>query len=302
VMLDRAEAGLRGPVRSCALERDYVYPDHHWVMHTGDTFSLAGDLLERRHRNPDGSEWSIVCRYDEHGRILEKEQANQLLSYKYDSLGRLERVMLRPGLEGERLVESVQYGAHGTRTSTSYPPPLSDAEWKTRGVSAESRLHLSLDAVVIMTAFDENDRPVRKVLYNADDRVIRRVAFRYNQRGLLLEEGELIGESIREDFRNVFRYDALGRQIEVDQRWGDGLGGARHTFEYNDHGDIEQETIEQDEGLLNEVRERGPQTWSRRFACQYDDSGNWIKRTTETIQSTGEVRVSMIEQRDLTYY
>ena len=94
----------------------------------------------------------------------------------------------------------------------------------------------------------------------------------------------------------------MGRQIEVDQRWGDGLGGARHTFEYNEHGDVVQEMIEQDTGLLNEARETVPQIWTQRFACQYDDSGNWIQRTTETIQSTGEVRLSMIEQRELTYY
>jgi hypothetical protein len=38
-------------------------------------------------------------------------------------------------------------------------------------------LHASLDAVAIMTSFDSSDRPIRKVLYDADDRVIRRVAF-----------------------------------------------------------------------------------------------------------------------------
>ncbi len=301
-MMDRAESGLRGRVRTCALELEYVYPDHHRVMHTADTFSLEGHLLERRHRNPDGSEWWIRCRYDEHGRIQEQEQANQLVSYKYNPLGRLERVMLHSGLEDERLFESLQYGADATKTSTSYPPPLSDTEQKTRGVLADSMLHVSLDAVVITTVFDANDRPVRKVLYNADHRVIRRVAFRYNDRGLLLEEGELIGGSIREDFRNVYRYDALGRQIEADQRWGDGLGGSRHTFEYNERGDVIQEMMEQDTGLLKEESETGAQSWTQRFTCQHDDSGNWIQRTTETIPQSGEVRRSMIEQRELTYY
>ena len=194
-MMDWAESGLRGRVRTCALERDYLYPDRRWVMHTDDTFSLAGHLLERRHRNPDGSEWSIVWRYDEHGRILEEEQASQLLSYRYDSLRRLERVMLRSP-DGDRLFESVQYAADGTKTSTSYPPPRSDTERRTRGVFANSMLHVSLDTVVIVTVFDAGDRPIRKVLYNSDDRVIRRVAFRHDDSGLLLEEGELIGESI----------------------------------------------------------------------------------------------------------
>lgn len=160
-------------------------------------------------------------------------------------------------------------------------------------------LHLSIDAVVIMTALDASDRPIRQVLYDRDDRVIRRVAFRYDARGLLIEEGELTGGSIRDDFRNVYRYDALERQIEADRRWGD-IGGARRTFAYNDHGDIVQEVIEQSTGLLGE--DFRPQAWTERFTYQYDDYENWIERTTETILHTGEARLSMIERRELTYH
>ena len=61
---------------------------------------------------------------------------------------------------------------------------------------------------------------------------------------LLLEEGEVIDGAIREDLRNMYRYDATGRQIEALQRWGDGFGGSRLTFEYNDYGDIVQKSIE----------------------------------------------------------
>jgi hypothetical protein len=124
---DREEAGLRGQVRICSAERDYVYPDHHWVMSTTDTFSPNGSLLERLHRNPDGSHWSTICRYDEREQLIEKEQAtkepkaHQLFSYRYDPVGRLERVILQSAQEGERVFESVQYGADGTKTKTSYP-------------------------------------------------------------------------------------------------------------------------------------------------------------------------------------
>lgn len=302
-MTDREEAGLRGRIKICCTERDYVYPDHHWVMYTDDTFSPQGQLLERRHRNPEGSHWSIICRYDEHGRILEKvskePEAHQLFSYRYDPLGRLERVVLHSSQEGERVFESVQYAADGTKTKTTYPTPLDDTKRKTIGVCADSMLHLSLDAVVIMTVLDASDRPIRKVLYDGDDRVIRRVTFRYDARGLLLEEGELVGGSIRDDFRNVYRYDALGRQIEADRRWGD-IGGGRRTFAYNDRGDIVQEIIEQDTGIMRE--ETGSQAWTQRFAYLYDDYEDWIERTTETILHTGEARLSMIERRELTYY
>jgi hypothetical protein len=304
-MTDLEEARLRGRVRICYTERDYVHPDHHWVMYTNDTFSPQGHLLERRHRNPEGSQWSIICRYDDNGRILEKEQVNtepesrQLFSYLYDPLGRLDRVILHSAHEDERVFESVQYAADGTKTRTLYPAPLDDTKRKTASVGSECMLHLSIDAVVIMTALDASDRPIRQVLYDRDDRVIRRVAFRYDARGLLIEEGELTGGSIRDDFRNVYRYDALERQIEADRRWGD-IGGARRTFAYNDHGDIVQEVIEQSTGLLGE--DFRPQAWTERFTYQYDDYENWIERTTETILHTGEARLSMIERRELTYH
>jgi hypothetical protein len=304
-MTDREEAGLRGRVEACCTERDYIYPDQRWVMHIHDTFSPQGQLLERRHRNPEGSHWSIVCRYDEQGRILEKEEvskdpeAHQFFSYQYDQLGRPDRVILRSAQEGERVFESVRYAADGTKTRTSYETPLDDTMRKTTSVAAESMLHLSLDAVVIMTVFDASNRPIRKVLYDGDDRVIRRIAFRYDGRGLLLEEGELVGGSIRDDFRNVYRYDASGRQVEVDRRWGD-LGGVRRTFAYNDRGDVVQEIIEQDTGLMGAGA--GSQAWTERFAHQYGDYENWIERTTETVGRTGDARLSMIERRELIYY
>jgi len=304
-MTDREQAGLRGRLRTCATERDYQYPSRRWVMHTDDTFSPEGHLLQRRHRNPDGSHWSTIFRYDEQGRPLEKEQlsedpgASQLFSYQYDVLGRLDRIVLRSGKDDERVFESVRYASDGTKTRTSYPTALDSTKRETTGVSAEAMLHYSMDAVVIMTVFDAGDHPIRKVLYDADDRVIRRVGFRYDTRGLLLEEGELVDGRIRDDLRNVYRYDVSGRQIEADKRWGD-LGGRRRTLAYNDRGYIAQEMSEQNTGIFSEANEI--QSWTERFAYQYDDQGNWTERTTETIVQNGDARISMIERHELTYY
>jgi len=274
-------------------------------MHTGDTFSLEGHLLQKRHRNPNGSHWSTIFRYDEQGRILEKEQlsedpgAGQFFSYQYDVLGRLDRIALRSGKDGECVFESVQYAADGTKTRTSYPTALDGTKRETTSVSAESMLHYSMEAVVIMTVLDPGDYPIRKVLYDADDRVIRRVGFRYDTRGLLLEEGELVDGRMRDDFRNVYRYDTAGRQIDADKRWGD-LGGRRRTIAYNDRGYVAQETIEQNAGIFSEAD--ATQSWTERFAYQYDDQGNWTERTTETTLQNGEARISMIERHEPTYY
>ncbi len=302
-MIDREQAGLRGQVRISRVERDYVHPDQHWVLCTNESFSPDGRLLERLHQNPDGSSWSMIFRYAE-SRLIEKEHfgteadAHQLFSYRYDPLGRLERVMLHSPTEGGRVFESLHYAADGTRTSTSYSAPLDDTKRKNVAVCVDSMLHMSTDAVAIMTVFDSNDRPSRKVLYDAGDRVIRRVGFRYDSRGLLLEEGELIVGRIRDDFRNVYQYDALGRQVEVDRRWS-GFGRGRRTFAYNQHGDIAQENIEQNSWLIGEQE---CETWTQRFAYQYDPYGNWTERSTGTVLQNGESRLSMIERRELSYY
>lgn len=295
---DREEAGLRGLVETVGVERDYIHPDHHWVMHTSDVFSLEGHLLERQHRNPNGLHWSIICRYA-YSRITVKEYFNkgaesgEVFSYHYDALGRLDRVILRSGRDVERVVESFQYSSDGTKTQTIYPIPVDNE----RRVSTftDSMLHASADAVAIMTTFDASDRPARKVLYDADNRVIRRTIFRYDFRGLLIEEGELVGGCIREDFRNLYRYDASGRKIEADMRWGD-FGGQRTSFLYNDRGDVVEERIEHRNLLA------GVDFWTQRFRYQYDRFGNWAERISETVRSNGEASLSMIERRDLTYY
>ncbi len=72
------------------------------------------------------------------------------------------------------------------------------------------------------------------------------------------------------------------------------------TFAYNDRGDIVEEIIEQNTGLM--LEDIGSQAWTERLAYRYDDYGNWIEKTTETILHTGEGRLSMIERRELTYY
>src|ERR1035437_6484459 len=41
-MTDTGQFGLRGPVRVCETEREYVYPDRQWVMHPSTIFSTGG--------------------------------------------------------------------------------------------------------------------------------------------------------------------------------------------------------------------------------------------------------------------
>jgi len=299
-MNDRETADLRGPVKTCSTEHDIAYPDHHWMSYIEDVFSPEGNLLEKRLRNPDGSHWSIVCRYDEHGRLYEKRHSGDAtgaegeeFSYHYDAAGRLERVMRRSEKDGERLFESFQYALDGTKRQSDYPIPLP----ANAGIACGCMLHFSRDTVVTMMLFDGHSRPARKVLYDADDRVIRRIAFRYDSRGLLVEEGEIIDGRINEDFRNIFEYDESGRTIVDDRKWGD-WGGERRTFTRNEHGDVVEQRIAQ----ISLIPEHDGACWAERSRFQYDEHQNWTERITDTVRASGEITVSVIERRALVYH
>lgn len=302
-MTDREQAGLRGAVKTCVSERDYAYPDHHWVMHTTNTFSAEGNLLEKRHRNPDGSQWSTICRYDDQGRLSQKEDlpedleaAKQVFSYQYDALGRLERVAARSERGTERVCESYRYDRAGRKTMTVYPDP--GLRGKCIGIDLELTLEISAEASSIMTIFDDRDRPVKRVFYDPNGMVDRRILMRYDAAGRLLEEGECEADgSIREDLRHVYRYDSEGRLIEKSMHKY-AFGTHRKTFLYNEQGDIIEERRQRTPGII----EGGDQDWTLRYRYQYDDRGNWIERITETVLSGGDPRVSMIERRRVEYY
>ena len=273
-------------------------------MRSEEEFSPDGDLFGRRHRNPDGSEWSIRCDYDERRKIRKKQQfsagedTDAVSLYEYDALGRLERV-----IEHSKAVSACPSHISTGRMAperTCYPVPLTDGQRRTTSACGPAILHWSADTVALMKAFDPSGHLVREVLYDADDRVIRRVAFAYDEYARLIEEGELIGGSIREDFRHIYRYDASGRRIEADMRWWD-LMSERRRYGYNLHSDCIEEVVEQRNLLMDEPN---PQSWSQRFRYTYDEPGNWTERVTEVLASNldAEGRISMIERRHLTYY
>src|SRR5664279_1499011 len=142
-------------------------PKRQWVMHTSTIFSPGGNLLEQRHRNPDGSHWSMECRYDDGGRLSQKDEANiqgtpLWLYYHYDSFGRLERVVARSATGTDRVYELYQYDETGRKTVTVYPDPALRGKLHT---TVETASETSADASSIVTHFDHQDRPCKRLFY-----------------------------------------------------------------------------------------------------------------------------------------
>jgi hypothetical protein len=284
----------------CALECGYIYPDKDWVTYTTTTFSERGDLLEQRHRNPDGSQWVIICHYDDLGRVSQKEQrgseAEQVFSYHYDAVGRLERVVAHSQTGAERVCESYQHDLAGQKVVTVYPDPVFRGKIS---VDIEAAFETSIEASSILTIFDEWDRPVKRVFYDPNGRVDRRILMRYDIAGRLIEEGELEAEGkIREDLRHLYRYDATGRLIEKTMRHH-ALGIHRKTFAYNGHGDVVEELHQRTAGILDHDHD---QDWKTQYHHQYDNRGNWIERVAEIVLKAEDPKMSVVERRSLDYY
>jgi YD repeat-containing protein len=153
-------------------------------------------------------------------------------------------------------------------------PPLRDM--KNVAVSADRMLHMSIDAVRIITVCDRKGKPTERFLYDVDSRVIRRVLFRYDSAGRLRAGGEAeADEKMRTDMHNSYRYNAKGHCTEATMRWGATVG-QRKTMSYNDLGDLEEENVVP---LRAEVALHETVPWSTHYDYEYDALGNWTSRT-----------------------
>jgi hypothetical protein len=194
--------------------------------------------------------------------------------------------------------QSYLYDDDGTSTVTQYiDPPLLH---RNVSVLTEHTLHISLDSACIMTMRDSAGRDVKKVLYDSDNRVIRRILFRYDAAGRLVEEGEVeSGTRLRADMRNLCEYDNRGNRTVEEKRWG-ALGGQRKTMSYTELGDLKEVQIAP---LPAEVDLDETAPWSTHYSYEYDTQGNWTSRTKQIRGlESGLVTHTDVTRRTLQYW
>src|SRR5205809_2045502 len=218
-MTDRESAGLRGPVAFCETESNQGQVQ-------GESFDSEGQRIELWYGSPRGdstSQWH----YDPNGHMITEKHtgfADQTRTYEYDNAGRLIRVRTHLPSGIRHVDESWLYHDDGSSTVTQYTdlrvPRMEVA------VCVDATLHHSQDTVRITIKRDPSGNPVQKLLYDIDMRIIREILFRYDEGGRLVEEGEAdhVGV-IRDDMRNLYRYDAQGRTVAIERRYY--FGGGR---------------------------------------------------------------------------
>jgi hypothetical protein len=182
----------------------------------------------------------------------------------------------------EHVQQSYLYNGDGTSTVTLYiDPPL---RYKNITVSADVMLHISLDAACIMTIRDRAGRDMKKILCGSDYRVIKRVLFRYDAAGRLVEEGEVeSGSRLRADMRNLYEYDHQSNSNAAEMHWGD----------------LKEMRIAP---LPTEIDLLETRPWSTYYGYEYDAQGNWTYRTEEIRRFDTGVTHTGAMRRTLKYW
>ena len=283
-MTDRERWQLRGPVRSCRLERRWYSrrcgADTCDTEERGDAttvdFRPDGNLSRRSHQNPDGSEWISTYEYDDRGRLtqMRTETAGgvaKLRFYEYDNAGRLLRVFAR-NRDGDHTVETYEYDPSGRKSKTLHvdvAAQRTDTQyaWSVGGTDSV----YSVPGTASLTTIYDNRRQRAQLLFrDLAGRELGRVEFRYDDAGRLMEEAQTRSEEVLppemlaslnpaqlhtvrgffggggDSIRRTHAYDEQGRRVETRSNIGP-LGFDRKTVTYNEHGDPLVEVDEHEE-------------------------------------------------------
>jgi hypothetical protein len=282
-MTDLERWQLRGPVRSCRLERRWYSrrcgADTCDVEERGDAttvdFRFDGNLSRQWQRNPDASEWTSTYEYDDEGRLIQMRTGTadgvaKLCFYEYDNAGRLLRVLARNGA-GDRTVETYEYGTSGCKSKTLHvdvAAQRSDTHYSW-GVEGTDSAYSARGATNLMTAYNHRDQPTQLSFRDLAGRELSRVEFRYDG-GRLVQEAQTNSEEVLppemiaalnpaqlqtlrgffgaggESIRRTHAYDEQGRRIETRSNIGQ-LGFDRKTVTFNEYGDPLIEVHEHEE-------------------------------------------------------
>lgn len=351
-MDDRAKLGLRGPVRTCyceskSLERNGVRKES---THSENyLYNPDGSLAEQNSTYSNGSQSMIRYGYDAIGRLLEIESGNMgekwsKTFYRYDDNGRLIRIISISPDGKENVSETYSYDEQGRKTKTFYVPSLPKGDTGTL-ISYSSEIigstFMAEGTTSISTLYNEKDHPAEMLFHDAQHRLMKKILFRYDAQGHVLEESQVVvspnPDILPAEFRNqlnpeqlktveklfgtapghypfaTYRYDNRGRLIEKRVSISS-LGEDREIKTYNEHGDelevrsthINRDVRFSEAGELEETPDPSDERRvesETRYAYQYDDRGNWTERTRSLRSKPDQpFTVYSIDHRTLTYY
>lgn len=325
-MSNREQHGFRGPVKSCVEEATYPSPPNatnqdgtekpeirRWSK---TEYDLAGHFIERRDRNPDGSEWVVRHAYDASGRLLKfisgmdggptTEQV-----YIYDERGRPLSIINSSAPDNPVMF---RYDERGRKTKVQisrpedYRPNVATAGSPLSAADMPPNLPGGGSAVTI---YDEQDRPIEVQVRDSQDELVSRTIGIYDQQGRIAEEEQILDslekiipaeqrarilqesgmslEQLREQLTNVmggqkgfhsvaYSYDEHGRIKRTLRR----VFNSEQVIEttYNEPGDKATEITREKQigGHTEPGAVRQPPYSEVRYSYAYDKQNNWVKQ------------------------
>jgi len=278
MMTARERQGLKGLVRLLVEEfrTTHGLSRHSWL------FDRAGRVLEEKWLTPLRETGAIRYRYDDEGNLVEPVKQERKIEMHPD--GSRTVIELLPVME---------------ELNWKVAPELPDITCPTRGASR------------VETSYDPRGFLTETVFYDEAGAVTTRVEFKTDARGNVTEVIRFSGtktllprfvqagmtEADRQKFRafiepgsvewrTAFRYDDRGRVTERADYVASDIFSSRHTYTYNEHGDVATETTEDPK--------HGTST--ARIEYDYDAHGNWIRKVVYYSGGSHETL------RKITYY
>jgi len=192
---DRAEAGLRGSVKTCVEET--TYPTGKFLTTT--EYDLDGRLLETRVSNPDGSELVTTKTYDADGRLVKVssgrsgEPATESLC-TYGERGMLKEIT---NADGKGNLTSYRYDEQGRKTEIKTFGAevfernrkgvlVAGSQWNAAqaGIGA-------LEGGTVTTVFDERGLPIELQILDSQGQVVSRIVRTYDASGRIIGENQV---------------------------------------------------------------------------------------------------------------
>jgi hypothetical protein len=347
LMNDLPKWKIQGPVRTLRSESsEWDLSSEEWRTPQGFTlvqFLSNGRIAETEHHNPDGSICRSIYSYDAAGRFSELRFAMSggpvsRTSYLYDEFGRRTRVYHIDKDGNEHESEGWRYEHDGRKTKTYSVPKLEPNTDFVYTIEGTEQSYSATGTAIIVTEYDQADRPIEVLFQDAEQRLLRRVTFERDSAGRLVKEElhltgpnpladvqkelENVPPAVRETAassieilfgpvlsRTTYAYDREGHLQERLMLMG-ALAESRTTFRYDDYGNpIDQVTEDSsremqidEEGNIRPVKQNSSKHHIH-FAYTYASPGNWVERVVwNRLEPNPNFQRSNVERREITYY
>lgn len=265
-MSDRAQAGLRGPVKSTTETNSFPYASGATAqVHFENTtlYDSSGRLLGTRSLNSDGSHWITRNEYSNSGQLLKsgsgtEGQALTETTYSYDSQHRLQKITTDRKSETPilfRYDEQERKTKIETSRASDYRSNFAIAG---SPFEAADRAPNLPDGGTTTTLYDEHDRPIEVQVRDSSGELVIRALRTYDAEGHVNEEKQVYENLVpmtpletRQKMLDESGLSAEQLQQELHAQFAKLMNGRDESYSVNNRYDSAGRLIHTDRKIFN---------------------------------------------------